>query len=388
VKLAEGEQAWCLGVAAQEIRALEPADRAWLMETTSATRRAMRIWAIVVRGTVSLMVVGAGFWLWSARDEGKLGRSLAIYLICVVPAIGGLVGALVEVIVGWSKAARLAFGLTLSMVIVGSIGGSKGPLFPLAMMAGLFIYLVGLLALILRWREHKKQCRLLPRVEADLRRDEALVFAGVPDSQAECPPELKKRGLLAALDTEVAFCVLPLSAIVLPSASLAIDAWVPVDVVRTAASRANAITAPIPGMSKFPPDPNFELAQRHLSGAEADEIERHRKQLLRRAGLVFIAIAYFGARVAQLGEFAMRKSHHGELSGAGWFIACVAGLYFASGPLRLRGSLGKALRVRKVFALRPRDAESDSPPLEEVLAGTTILWSQEGKPMKWRTRKL
>src|SRR6185369_17215620 len=99
-------------------------------------------------------------------------------------------------------------------------------------------------------------------------------------------------------------------------------------------------------------------------------------------------MGYFAARIAQAGEFVMRKSHHGEVSIGGWIIALLAGAYFCASPLRLRALLGRTLAERKVFIFRKRDATSGTPALGELLAGTRIEWTVQGMPARWRRKKL
>jgi hypothetical protein len=104
--------------------------------------------------------------------------------------------------------------------------------------------------------------------------------------------------------------------------------------------------------------------------------------------IVFAAMAYFAARLAQGAELVLRKSHHGEVSMGGWLIALAAGAYFGLKPMWTRATLGRAMEIRKIVVVRKRDAPADSPAFAEILAGTNIAWTELGLPAAWRKRKL
>jgi hypothetical protein len=368
---------------AQLRRALGPNERAWLQLELARARRYVRGWDISMRIVWVMAALGTVPFYFLAYDRSRpfLARVL-LYVLLFLPA-ASVPPAFAEMIVGRGGKARFLFVVPLLLALVGFGASALGGDWRGGIAFVLFILGITTLPLVVMlWWRYLKQRELLPAVERDFESGDVLVFQGTPDGR---PEQLVKAGLSKVRTDECWFAVLPDSGVVLPSPALRVPAWVTLEVVHTAPIVGSTVIAPVPGL---PIDPEIEVLQRHMSAAEADEIARHRKHLARRAFLVFLGMGYFAARIAQVGEIAMRKSHHGQVSIGGWVIALLVAAYFGASPLRLRALLGRTLAERKVFIIRKRDAPSDAPALGELLAGTRIEWTIQGMPAGWRRKKL
>jgi hypothetical protein len=383
--LREQDQSWCLGIPSHARRSLEPDERSWLERELARSRRYVRGWRISLRIGAAMAVLGVVPFYFLGYDRSRpLSASLLLYCLLLLPALS-VPPAIAEVIVGRGGKVRFLLVVPLALALIGFIASSLDADFNGGVVFALFVLSMTTLpvTLLLGWR-YREQRELLPAIQRDFESADVLVFQGTPD---ERPEKLVKVGLPRARQAECAFAVLPLCGVVLPTRALRAPAWTALDVVHTAPVESTAMTASLPG-AVAAADANVDLLQRHMSPAEIDEIGRHRKHLVRRSLLVFLAMGYFAARIAQVGAIAMRRSHHGEVGIAGWIIAVLAGAYFGLRPLRLRSLLGRALAARRIVVVRERNAPIDEPAFAELLADTPIEWTVHGKPAMWRRKKL
>lgn len=385
---ATSEQAWCLGVPATGTRPLDGDEIVWLERSVERARKHVRPFQMLLRASAAMALVGIPPWLsWMAsRGKAPLG-SLLVYVLLVVPGVLGCVGAIVEAFAAAALVQRLAFAAGL-MVLAGSLASGYGSAaFALVFLAGPLVAGVGLWALYRRYQRYGVEREALKDVETDLRAPHAWVFRGAPDHDLDTS-SIATQLRQGAANGDVTFHVLPKSHLLVPNPPLKDAVWQRVYVTTTAAVGESVPMAPLPGASALNLREGVELLQRHLRSSEVDEIERQRKNLVRRAALVFLGVGYFAARVAQLAEFALRKSHHGEVSIVGWTVAAFVGAWFAWKPLRLRNILKGAIETRMVIVVRGPNVEGEIVTTQEVLMGTNIVWSELSHPATWRTNRL
>jgi hypothetical protein len=383
--LQDGDQSWCLGIPAHTRRSLEPDERLWLEQELTRSRRYLRGWRLSLRIAGGMAALGTVPSYFLAYDRSRpLIASLLLCGLLSLPALS-VPPAIAEVIVGRGGRVRFLLVLPLVLALIGFAASSLDGDARGGIVFALFVLsMTTLPAVLLLWWRYRELSELIPAIERDFDSGDVLVFQGMPD---ERPEKLVKVGLPRSRQAECSFAVLPLCGVVLPTRALRAPAWTALEVVHTAAVVSSAMTASIPGVAAAA-DAKVELLQRHMTPAEVDEIKRHRKHLARRSLLVFLTMGYFAVRLAQMCEIAMRRSHHGQVSMAGWVIALTAGAYFGLRPLRLRSLLGRAAAERRILVVRERDAAIDEPAFTELLANTLIAWTVDGKPAMWRRKKL
>jgi hypothetical protein len=154
--------------------------------------------------------------------------------------------------------------------------------------------------------------------------------------------------------------------------------WDPLDVTLTV--EGTGYHAPIEGA----PD---AVGQRHATPAELAEIATHRKRLLRRAIVGFFAATYFSAFGVRFVEMLVQGRMKTAVSPLGWTIAFVIGLYVAWRSLGPWFALGRASKTARLIAVREDDAKPGEPTEVEILMGTDVPWTIDGKPAPWRTVK-
>jgi hypothetical protein len=302
-----------------------------------------------------------------------------------VPSIVGVVGALCEALWSNRPLARWFFILGLVASIFFATQRDHPPLFAPIFLVAPFVLGFGCFAWISRYRRVREEKRVIELAARDLAEARALELSGVPDLGVDPPSRLTRTGLKPKKDdAERQFSVLPHSGLLLPRDGLRVDEWVVLDVIRTAELESTPITAAVPGFVMR--DPQLDLRQRHMTAAETQEIERHRRQLLFRAGWMFLVFGYIAARLVQGGQMALGMSQPSMVRVGGWAIAALGGLVWTIPALRLRAKLGSALAVRKVFIVSGRPTGSDLELHEELLA-ENVAWTVQHEPAEWRRRK-
>lgn len=381
------QQVFCLGVRAHAKRGLSLMEREWLGRGIETAKRHAHGFHLAQRVVAPLLVLGAPLWfLWTHKPGDPPYRAILFYVVLIVPSALGLLGALSEILWGSRSPSRMFFGVGLVASLACATQYERPEIFGLVILIGPFVVGFGILALFARYQRLITERRVLDAALRDHSEGQALQLKGAPDLGIDPPSRLKRSGLaLKRGEPERAFDILPNSGLLLPGAGLRVEEWIALDVIRPAAPEPMAITAAVSGVVAL--DQDVDLRQRHLTAAEADEIKRHRGQLVRRAVWMFFVFGYIAARVVQGAELVLGKSHHGDVSGAGWLIAALSGLAWTAQPLRLRAKLGRALAVHKVFIVRKRSLDSSEPVVDEVLAGD-VVWTTNYEVAPWRLRKL
>lgn len=330
----------------------------------------------------------AGFPLWClVAPDAKHWIGIPLLYLCVLTAPFALVGAIVEIVVGFSRVLRATFGILIVAVLIALVIGPHGLGIPIMASAGLVLYLGGGFMGVLRIFGLRKAASVLSRLEDDLEKGIACEFAGIPPADTPVPEALKRKGVRFAPDRRIVFAALPKSGVLVSIDGRFVDsyevfqaAWDPLEITTTATGGGMEIPLAVPLA-------DTGLAQRHALPRELEEIRSHRERLLRRAGLSFLGLTYFAAQIARLGEIALAGKLKVELSGSGWIIAAGFGAVVAARFLLLRMRLGRALEGGRILLVRDPAASLEAPPQAELLMGTQVLWTENGEPAPWRRQR-
>lgn len=382
-------QAWCAGVAEKARRPLQHEELEILRARLATATRRVRWWQRIKRAFLWLAAVG--FVPFVFQDFPNVKHWIAIpliYLLGILPAVAAVIAAFVEVIAGFSRLLRVAFFALFAVLALGVALGTDSPLFPVAAFAPLAIYLVGLFMAIIRGRAFHRLAKTAPLVAADLEAGEAIELEGMPPADEPLPEELPKP-LRALFKTgrQVAFAVLPRSGVLIGIDGRAVDShrafevdWQPVELTFT--PPGGGFEARLPGAPS-----EAGLTQRHASRAELEELRVHRQRLLRRAGITFLGLTYFGALIARAAESLLAAKLSATLSGGGWIIALCFGTAVAARFLYLRMRLGRALADGRLLIVRDPNDEVGAASIAEIFAVGGVIWTQDGQPAAWRRRR-
>jgi hypothetical protein len=376
------ETAWCLGEPECGRRALTDEEHRALCARLAQARSALKAWRI---GWV-LFWIGAAVlypFCYDAMAAGSAKKGAVPFLYVLLSSgPAALLMAIAEVITGWSRVSRWIFALlglgALTIVIAPQ---------PVSFACLLGIYLGGSFVWVIRWQIFRRVRALAPDLDADLRSGVVAEFEINPPMGSVLPVALK-RAKVRFGGTPMRFGVLPRTGVLVDVGGTFVDSflsfdrsWDPLDITQT--TKGTEYYAPIEGT---PIEIRDSVGQRHATRAELEEIETHRKRLLRRGIAGFFVGTYFAAFCIRFIEALFEGRMKTGVTPVGWIIASAIGVYVAWRSLRPCIALVRASKTARLILVRD-DEKAGAPSEVEFLVGTDLLWTIDGAPAPWRTVK-
>jgi hypothetical protein len=310
--------------------------------------------------------------------------SLAFAAIAVLMAVGGLLGALMEILFARHHAVRIFFlclGLTL---IVGfwTENAMHLPEFGIIGRIGAAIMLVGgLVMFVIRARESRRLISLLSSAAGDVEKGRVLVFhrpaaisRGIEEEKEDSGPTVVE--------------LLPESSVVYRIDNEQLKKWRVLPQTSVAAMRSAPYEAPWPeNHQAYPPD--VALTQRHMSDEEVKELQRHQKRLLQRMVWQTLIIMWATAVLVSSLQKLLKGSLAANLRGFSFASAFAVGAaYFIFQAEKARRLLGDIVAKRVVIVRAMRSKAGDvRASVSEVLPVSGLVWRVESNPAPWRIRR-
>jgi hypothetical protein len=375
---------WCVSLPLVGRRTLTASELAGLTERHARYSRPL-LWASRARrALLGLACVGAlalSFVIqpWPTWWIGRLFIGCAVMFL-----VTGVAASWLELVFG-TRVSRVAFGV-LWVVFVVALYASPGPGQPKPFLVdvggsigAIGLWAGGLLMLALRSKDHAEVWPRLIATRGDLATGEVFVFRGNVEEGAPYPAKVYRAGLVHDNTREQTIELLPGSGWVVSVNGDAVTEWITIMARETAlvpdgvAEEATSDSGPFG-------DVEVSVAQRGLTSSELDELRGTARRDFRRDILSALGTAWVSGLIAARVCRGFGPPPPG-VDVLGLSIVGVVALLLVGRAIWKRRFL---MRVDGVAVLRPKVAVADAPSVVELLAGSRIVWTADGKPAPWR----